>query len=86
MAFVVKTYASDPPGRPELRRLVRWFFAAHARGALAGAIERDRERWRAAVDELVGGVVGLLGTYGRSRRRSARLRARWPALPSVERP
>ena len=70
MAFVVKTYRRDPPGRPKLRRLVRWFFRHQAGEALRG----PGDGRGAAVAELWGGVGGLAGTYGRSVRRTGRLR------------
>lgn len=73
MALVAKTYRADPQGRPKLRKYVRWSFTTHARalrpGSAVGADERS-----AARAELRGGIAGLLGTYGRSQRRSQRLR------------
>ena len=72
MAFAVKTYRQDPDGRPKLRLLVRWFFSSQLRGARRAVRKRDGARLDAAVAELRGGVGGLLGTYGRSRRRSRR--------------
>ncbi len=69
MAFVVKTYRNDPAGRPKLRLLVRWFFSTQCRAFIRGGAERA-----AARSEIVGGIVGLCGTYGRSQRRSARIR------------
>ncbi|QEC48497.1 glycosyltransferase [Baekduia soli] len=75
MAFVTKTYMSDPVGRPKLRRLVRWWFATQGRQASGGVLRRRPDRTSAALAELRGGIGGLLGTYGRSRRRSAALRA-----------
>ncbi len=70
MAYAVKTYRRDSGGRPKLRRLVRWFFASQLRETRGGdPMARD-----AALAQLRGGVAGLLGTYGRSQRRSRR---RW---------
>jgi starch synthase len=51
---------------------VRWFFSSQLRGARRAVRRRDGARLDAAVAELRGGVGGLLGTYGRSRRRSRR--------------
>jgi glycosyltransferase involved in cell wall biosynthesis/GT2 family glycosyltransferase len=68
MAWVAKSYRRDPAGRPKLRLLLRWWFPAMLRQA------RRPEARDAALAELRGGVGGLLGTYGRSARRSARLR------------
>ena len=82
MAYTVKTYRADPHGRPKLRRLVRWFFMTQARAAVRALAARDVDRRDAALSELAGGVAGLLGTYGRSVRRSARVR-RTCAGPAV---
>jgi hypothetical protein len=74
MAFVAKTYRSDPPQRPKLRRLVRWWFADQL-GSLKRSVRRSTVLTPGLVlAELAGGVVGLTGTYARSRRRVARLR------------
>ena len=74
MAFVAKTYRSDPPQRPKLRRLVRWWFADQL-GALKRSVRRKTVLTPSLVlAELVGGVVGLTGTYARSRRRIEKLR------------
>lgn len=74
MAYAVKTYRCDPRGRPKLRRLGRWFFATQLGEARRGIASGDAELRDAALAELRGGVAGLLGTYGRSRRRSRRWR------------
>ena len=74
MAWVAKTYARDPAGRPKLRLLLRWWFPTQLRKAAAGLVRGRPDARNAALAELKGGVAGLLGTYGRSRRRSARLR------------
>ena len=68
MAWATKTYRRDPAGRPKLRLLLRWWFPTMVRQA------RQADGRGAALAELRGGVAGLLGTYGRSARRSARLR------------
>ena len=74
MAVAVKSYRVDPEGRHKLRLYVRWFFATHARTALRSAVAGRAPDRDAATAELRGGTAGLLGTYGRSRRRSRRLR------------
>ncbi len=73
MAVVAKTWWADPPGRPKLRLFVRWFTVTHATAALRGLAHPSTEA-DAARAELRGGLAGLLGTYGRSRRRSGRRR------------
>jgi glycosyltransferase involved in cell wall biosynthesis/GT2 family glycosyltransferase len=74
MAFATKTYRIDAAGRPKLRRLVRWFFAAQLREARRRPGASPAGARAGAVAELRGGAVGLMGTYGRSQRRSRRRR------------
>ena len=74
MAFVAKTYRADPPQRPKLRRLIRWWFADQL-ASLRRSVRRQAVLTPGLVlAELAGGVVGLTGTYGRSHRRVERLR------------
>jgi glycosyltransferase involved in cell wall biosynthesis len=72
-AFVAKSYRADPSQRGKFRGLLAWCIGHGAR-QLAG---RLRGGAAPPVDlilaELAGGVVGLCGEYGRSRRRVARL-------------
>jgi hypothetical protein len=76
MAFVAKTYRADPPQRPKLRRLVRWWFADQL-GALRRSFRpRTPLTPGLVLAELAGGILGLTGTYGRSSRRVERLRRR----------
>ncbi len=69
MAFVVKSYQSDPPQRSQLRRIVLWWF----KNQLRQLQERLRGRHPLPVpmllSELWGGIVGLLGEYPRSLKR-----------------
>ena len=78
MAFVAKSYASDPGHRSAHRGAVR-SWVRHQTGQLAGAL-RDRDPQRAAflVAELRGGVTGLFGEYARSQRRVERIREAHP--------
>jgi GT2 family glycosyltransferase len=74
MAFVEKTYRTDPPQRSKLRRLVRWWFADQL-GSLRRSVRgKSPLSPRLVLAELAGGLVGLTGTYSRSRRRVERLR------------
>lgn len=74
MAFVIKSYQSDPPQRSQLRRLILWWFKNQLRQI------RERLRGRhplpmpMLLSELWGGVVGLLGEYRRSLRRIEQIR------------
>jgi glycosyltransferase involved in cell wall biosynthesis/GT2 family glycosyltransferase len=74
MAFVTKTYRIDPPGRRKLRLAVRWFVRSQVGEVRRSVLRRRPEDARPALAELGGGVVGLLGTYGRSQRRMRRRR------------
>jgi glycosyltransferase involved in cell wall biosynthesis len=78
MAFVAKSYNTEPAQRGKFRRLIVWWLgramrmlARRVRGAAAPPI--DLVLW-----ELAGGVRGLCGEYARSRRRVARLQRSAP--------
>jgi glycosyltransferase involved in cell wall biosynthesis len=80
MAFVAKSYRTDPTQRPKLRRLVRRWFRQrtwHLVLCVAGVARRPPGL---ALAQLAGGVVGLLGEYPRSERR---VRARLAAAPAT---
>jgi glycosyltransferase involved in cell wall biosynthesis len=69
MAFVTKSYAADPPQRSKLRRLVLWWLG-HQLVQLQRSTQRQGDVTPVlAIAELMGGVVGLAGTYRRSVRR-----------------
>jgi glycosyltransferase involved in cell wall biosynthesis len=74
MAFVEKTYRADPSQRTKLRGLVGWWLRDEL-GALRRSLRaRDPLPPDLVMAELVGGVVGLAGSYTRSRRRVEGLR------------
>lgn len=78
-AFVMKSYAADPPYRPRFRRLLAWWFKdqlRHLARSLLG--RRNALPPRMVVVELLGGVVGLFGEYGRSLQRIERIRKAHP--------
>jgi glycosyltransferase involved in cell wall biosynthesis len=77
MAFVAKTYRTDPEQRPKLRRLIRWWFEYQSRELVRSVVRRHPLTPDLVLAELAGGVVGLAGTYERSRRRIRRLRDRF---------
>jgi len=83
MAFVTKSYRTDPAYRPRFRRLVvRWFGRRVWQIVLASTGRIHRPIGLAAA-QLAGGVVGLLGEYSRSKRRVRRLvAAEAPSLGS----
>lgn len=73
MAYVAKTYGTDPAQRGNLRRLVRWWFANELAELSRSLQGRHVLPPGMLVAELWGGVMGLCGTYGRSRRRARRI-------------
>lgn len=75
-AWATKVYRIDPAGRRKLRLLARWFVSTQVRELGRATARRDRGAAQAATAELRGAAGGLLGTYGRSRRRTGRLRRR----------
>lgn len=77
MAFVVKSYQSDPPQRSQLRRLVWWWFKYQLRQLKARLKGRHPLPVPMLLSELWGGVVGLLGEYPRSLRRIERIRRQY---------
>jgi glycosyltransferase involved in cell wall biosynthesis len=74
MAYVTKTARADSSERRRAAALIGWWLRYQA-GNVAGSL-----RWRAelptdlAMAELIGGLAGLGGAYGRSQRRVARIR------------
>jgi glycosyltransferase involved in cell wall biosynthesis len=71
MAFVVKSYRTDKKMRKRLRGLVYWWFRYQFRNLAKASLGRGKMPLRFVVAEIVGGVQGLFGEYGRSRRRLA---------------
>jgi GT2 family glycosyltransferase len=78
MAFVTKSYQSDPAQRPKLKRLVKWWF----RYQLGQVKQRLKKRHPLPLPmllaELTGGITGLLGEYQRSQRRIEQIRRQYP--------
>ncbi len=75
MAFVGKSYAAEPEQRASFRSLVTWWFSRGARLLVRRVRGAEAPPVELVLAELAGGVAGLCGEYGRSRRRMARLRA-----------
>ena len=78
MAFVVKSYQSDPPQRSRLRHLVWWWVKDQLdqfQKSVRGHHVLDPTMILA---ELWGGVVGLLGEYHRSLRRIEQIQRQFP--------
>ncbi|HXJ39073.1 MAG TPA: glycosyltransferase [Bryobacteraceae bacterium] len=78
MAFLTKTYEHDAASRDKVRMTVVGFFLHMVRMALLTGLGRWKHQWGVdlSIWEAVGGVQGLAGEYGRSRRRIEAIRAR----------
>lgn len=75
MAFVAKTYRTDPENRPKLRRTVQRWFLHRLLAIVATALGRGSRPVGVEIAQTLGGVVGLCGEYRRSCRRVGRIRA-----------
>jgi GT2 family glycosyltransferase len=74
MAFLDKTYRTDPAERRNLRGMIRWWFGDQLLQLFEGVRGRHVLPVRFLAAELFGGVMGLAGTYARSVRRTERIR------------
>ena len=74
VAFIEKSYRTDPPMRARWRRLIRWWLRAQTARVWRAARGRDSLPFDLVWPELWGGIVGLTGEYRRSLRRVQRLR------------
>ena len=71
MAYISKTYQTDASQRSIIRRWVWWWAAYQASKILVPFLRKSRNSWPIdmVIAEVAGGVVGLMGEYGRSLRR-----------------
>lgn len=74
MAFVVKSYQSDPPQRSQLRRLIRWWVKDQLQQFKQSLMGRHVLPPTMILAELWGGIVGFFGEYSRSLRRVEQIR------------
>lgn len=74
MAFIIKSYQTDPPQRTQLRRLVWWWFKYQLRQVKESILGRHPLPVAMLLSELWGGIVGLLGEYPRSLKRVEQIR------------
>ena len=75
MAYLSKTASVDARQRRKAALLVAWWLRYQVRSVAASVPPRGDLPADLALAELAGGLVGLGGSYGRSRRRVARIRA-----------
>ena len=77
MAFVVKSYQSDPPQRSQLRRLVWWWVKDQLKQFKDSLSRRHVLPPTMILAEFWGGILGLLGEYPRSLRRIEQIRRKF---------
>jgi glycosyltransferase involved in cell wall biosynthesis len=70
MAFLDKSYRTDPALRPRIRAMTRWWFADQLWQLGLWARRKHVLPANMIAAELLGGAVALTGTYSRSRRRA----------------
>jgi glycosyltransferase involved in cell wall biosynthesis len=73
MAFAMKSWRADPPMRRRWTRMVVWWFGKQATHFVRRLVGKHPRPLSLIVGEAAGGVVGVLGAYGRSQRRVARI-------------
>ena len=76
MAFLAKTRAADPDARVKINGLVAWWLRDEVRTLVRTVRGWDERPLAMGLAELGGGLVGMTGSYRRSRRRTARIEER----------
>ncbi|PSB19611.1 hypothetical protein C7B76_07105 [filamentous cyanobacterium CCP2] len=74
MAFVVKSYHTDPLQRSRLRWLIKWWFKYQYHNLKQSLRGRNPSPPALVWAEIWGGIVGLFGEYGRSQKRVEQIR------------
>ncbi|ARV61767.1 hypothetical protein BZZ01_26900 [Nostocales cyanobacterium HT-58-2] len=77
MAFVAKSYQTDPPQRSQLRRLIWWWVKDQLQQLKNSLIGRHVLPPSMISAEFWGGMVGLFGEYPRSLRRIEQIRRKF---------
>jgi GT2 family glycosyltransferase len=77
MAFVVKSYQSDPPQRSQLRRLVWWWIKDQLKQFKDSLRSHHTLPPTMILAEFWGGILGLLGEYPRSLKRVEQIRRKF---------
>lgn len=77
MAFVTKSYQTDPAQQGQFRRLVQWWLKDQGKQFVKSLIGRHTLPSEMIWAELWGGLVGLLGEYGRSQQRIEQIRRQY---------
>lgn len=74
MAFVRKSYQTDPPQRAQFRRLIKWWIKDQLKQLKQSLRGKHVLSPDMILAELWGGIVGFFGEYSRSQRRIAQIR------------
>jgi hypothetical protein len=74
VAFAVKSWRADPRMRARWRALLTWWFGKQVTDLFRSLLGRTSRPPALILAELGGGILGLTGEYGRSCRRTQRLR------------
>jgi hypothetical protein len=77
MAYVSKWYLADSSLHPKLHYLIRWWFKYQFRQLHRSLRRRHILPPDMILAELIGGIIGLFGEYGRSKRRIADIHRRY---------
>jgi GT2 family glycosyltransferase len=79
MAFVSKSWNTDPAQRPQIRRWILWWLSYQLSKIFVPFLRRNRKRWPwdLVTSEIVGGVAGLFGEYRRSEARIEAIRRQY---------
>jgi glycosyltransferase involved in cell wall biosynthesis len=74
MAFVVKSWRTDPVLRPLHRRMIKWWFGDQLRSFAKASLQLKGREISFVLAELWGGIRGLAGEYDRSQVRVQAIR------------
>ncbi|GAP96217.1 glycosyltransferase family 2 protein [Leptolyngbya sp. NIES-2104] len=74
MAFVAKSYQSDPSQRSQFQGLVKWWFQYQSKQLIKSWFGRHPLPATMILAEMWGGIRGLLGEYPRSQQRIEEIR------------
>ncbi len=74
MAFIVKSWRTDPALRPLHRRMVSWWFRDQLKSLASALLRLNGREISFALAELQGGIMGLAGGYDRSQVRVQTIR------------
>jgi GT2 family glycosyltransferase len=79
MAFVSKSWKTDPTQRPKIRRWILWWLSYQLSKVFVPFLRRNRKSWPwdLVTSEVAGGVAGLFGEYRRSQARVEAIRRQY---------